>query len=178
MAYESLTTTDLSTAPQLGTLPVAVNVVKSYDINNALSQHVQQVDLTKVSEFQIYVFFTGLPNPSAQALKRGVYELYTQPTRQGPPYRYSKFMNVVFDQKDTVINSANLWFPLTSDGYLHACLPELWTTGGAVPDDVHEAVQAAADCQPKNVSEVMQEYADGTREVFLDLFLTGYRLKN
>ena len=103
--------------------------------------------------------------------------MYTEPTIQGPPYRYSKLMNVVFDQKDTVINSANLWFPLTNDGLLNARIPAVWTTGGSVPSDMQKAVQAAAKCNHKNMSDVMHSYAEGTRTVFLDLFLTGYRLK-
>ena len=176
MAYESLITTAVTTPPYLGTLPVEVGVVKSYDIGKALSE--QHVDLSQVTEFQIYVFFTGLPNPELKPsaeVKRGVYELYTEPTSQ--LYRNSKYMNVVFDQKDTVINSANLWFPYIN-GNLYAHIPKEWTTGARLPDHMHKASRTAADCQHKNIHEVMQAYANGSRVVFLDLFLTGYRLKS
>ena len=61
------------------------------------------------------------------------YEIYNKPSASsdGTQIHYSQLMNATFNQPDTVINSANLWIPYTSDGNLYARIPAQWITAGA-----------------------------------------------
>ena len=165
MAYLSLVTENFYGTPCLGTLPVVLNQTKEYH----LEQYIPEADRDKVSEVLVYVFFTGLPHATAKPITRAVYELYTEKTSQ----RYSQLMNAVFNQKDTVINSANLWFPYTTGGTLKARIPAKWVSG-VIPDDAYAAEKKTF----KNLDEAMTAYAtaDDKQSYFMHLFLLGYRL--
>lgn len=171
MAYTSLVTKEFYDTPWLGTLPVVLDVPKHYD----LKKYIPASDLPKVSEVLVYVFFTGVPHPVPEGapIVRAVYELYTGGDNVlPPPPRYSQLMNAIFNQRDTVINSANLWFPYTSDGTLKARIPAAWLSE-KIPDDA----VASEKHSFKNLDEAMKAYASAKSPYFLDLFLLGYRLK-
>ena len=119
MAYYSLVTSDFYATPWIGTLPRRTGYAEKYDIEAFLKQSGVS-DPSKVSEILVYVFFTGLGEQDKIPTVRAVYELYTVPepgVTEEP--RYSQLMNAVFNQPDTVINSANLWIPYTPKGLLY-----------------------------------------------------------
>ena len=164
MAYISLVTENFNATPWLGTLPLDVDVVKTYDLKQYLPTD------KKVSEVLIYCFFSSLPRTTRGAVVRSVYELYTTTEGIGAP-RYSQLMNATFNQPDTVINSANLWIPNT-DGLLRARLPAAWSSG-KVPQADADQLKAH---KFKNLDEAMKAYVqDNNDTLFCDIFLLGYR---
>lgn len=165
MAYHSLVTEDFCDTPYLGTLPLDVNKVKTYNLKQFLPPG------QKISEVLIYGFFSSLPRKTKGPIVRSVYELYTTTVVEGAS-RYSQFMNATFNQPDTVINSINLWLPYT-DGLLRARLPATWSSGPIPQADVDRLKQHAF----KNLDEAMKAFAeDNDDTIFCDLFLLGYRL--
>ena len=166
MAYISLVTENFYATPWLGTLPLEVDVVKTYDLKKYLPTD------KKVSEVLIYCFFSSLPRTTTGPVVRSVYELYTTSTDVLGAPRYSQLMNATFNQPDTVINSANLWMPYT-DGQLRARLPDKWVSG---PIPKADADQLRAH-KFKNLDEAMKAFAeDNNQTLFCDIFLLGYRL--
>ena len=126
----------------------------------------------KISEVLIYVFFSSLPNDKRKGpIVRSCYELFTTSDKSGAP-RYSRFMNTVFNQPDTVIESANIWLPYT-DGKLRVRLP--WSSG---PIPEVDCSQLCHDQRSfKHLDECMKAFAgDNDHTIFNDLFLLGYRL--
>ena len=102
--------------PLIGKLPLTEDP-KSYDVAKILVDHGIQPDL--VNEILVYVFFTGLGKGEGPA-RRAFYEIYTE---SSTGVQYKQFLNAVFNQPDTVINSANLFIPycsLAAPGYLFA----------------------------------------------------------
>ena len=74
-----------------------------------------------VNEILVYVFFTaaGLGDGKGPA-SRVFYKIYTE---SYTGVQYKQFLNAIFNQPDTVINSTNLWIPynsLAAPGYLYA----------------------------------------------------------
>ena len=165
MAYISLVTEDFYATPWLGTLPLEVDKVESYDLKKYLPAD------KKVSEVLIYCFFSSLPRKTTGPIVRSVYELYTTTEVPGAP-RYSQLMNTTFNQPDTVMNSANLWMPYT-DGQLRARLPDKWVSGPLPKADVDQLKARKF----KNLDEAMKAYAEENNQtLFCDIFLLGYRL--
>ena len=84
-------------------------------------------------------------------------------------------MNAVFNQLDTVINSANLWIPYTPKGLLYARIPDKWITQpkeGETPYIIPEAKKTY-----KTLGAAIEAYTCGKETLFKDMFLLGYRLK-
>ena len=166
MAYESLVTDNFDSTPWLGTLPLDLDKVETYDLTKHLPSG------KKISEVLIYAFFSSLPSKTKGSIIRSVYELYTTTTDLPGAPRYSQLMNATFNQPDTIINSANLWIPYT-DGLLRARLPRQWSTGPLPQADVAQLKQHAF----KNLDEAMKAFTENNDEtIFCDLFLLGYRL--
>ena len=118
----------------------------------------------------MYVFFTGLGKGEGPA-RRAFYEIYTE---SSTGVQYKQFLNAVFNQPDTVINSANLFIPycsLAAPGYLFA--------HKISANDRLSRIQFAAaerrSMEYKNLHEAMRAYIQGTETVFRDIFLIGYR---
>ena len=165
MAYISLVTEDFYATPWLGTLPLEIDVVKTYDLKKYLPPG------KEVSEVLIYCFFSSLPRKTTGPIVRSVYELYTTTDGIGTP-RYSQLMNTTFNQPDTIINSANLWMPYT-DGQLRARLPDKWVSGPLPKADIDQLKAHKF----KNLDEAMKAYAEENNQtLFCDIFLLGYRL--
>lgn len=165
MAYISLVTDQFESTPWLGTLPLVLDEVKTYDLTKYLPSG------KKISEVLIYAFFSSLPRKTEGPIVRSVYELYTTTDLLGAP-RYSQLMNATFNQLDTIINSANLWIPYT-DGLLRARLPQAWSTGPLPQADAAQLKQHAF----KNLDEAMKAFTENNDQtIFCDLFLLGYRL--
>lgn len=172
MAYYSFVTQDFYDTPWIGSLPEKTGVVKQYDIKTLLEE--RGVDPGKVSEILVYVFFTGLGTEDNIPTVRAVYELYTVPGKPGSPH-FSQFMNAVFNQPDTVVNSANLWIPYTSTGALYARIPDKWMTAPK-PGEAPYVIPAAKKVF-KSLGAAMEAYTRGEETLFKDLYLLGYRLK-
>ena len=172
MAYDTLVTSDFLNTPYIGTLPENDKEPMHYDIRQILID-AGVSDPSKVSEILVYGFFTGLAsaNPKLCTI-RAVYEIYTKPAPSAgaAEAHYSQLMNATFNQLDTVINSANLWIPYTSEGVLYARIPAHWITPGA--KDIPRPRR-----KYKNLDEAMKAYAKGEETTFKDLYLLGYRLK-
>ena len=165
MAYTSLVSEDFYNTPWLGSLPNKSDEIVTFNVKDILVK--LGVQVSQVSEILVYVFFTGLPGSTGQ-FQRAVYEIYTE--GDGENERYSHLMNAVFNQPDTVINSANLWFPFTPSGELKARIPAKWssTAQELAPKHKHHY---------KCLQEAMQAYVNSDEEAFMDAFLLGYRLK-
>ena len=172
MAYCSLVTPDFYDTPWIGKLPRTTDVLETYDIETLLRES-GVADPSKVSEILVYAFFTGVGQEDNIPTVRAVYELYTEsPTDRA---RYSQLMNAVFNQPDTVMNSANLWMPYTSNGTLYARIPDKWITPrkpGQPPFVIPQSKKVY-----KNLGAAMEAYAKGEDTIFDDIFLLGYRLK-
>ena len=173
MAYYSLVTSDFYATPWIGTLPRRAGYSEKYDIE-ALLKEKGVTDPSKVSEILVYAFFTGLGKEDNIPTVRAVYELYTEssvPTNA----RYSQLMNAVFNQPDTVINSANLWIPYTSNGVLLARIPDKWITQAKPGESPYILPEGKKTY--KTLGAAMEAYANGEETLFKDIFLLGYRLK-
>ena len=155
----------IPSTPSIGKLPLNDSIA-TYDVAGTLEELGISVD--SVEEILIYVFFTGIGDGTGTA-SRAFYEIYTQDP-QG--LKYKQFFNVVFNQPDTVINSANLWIPYTdvgADGNLYA--KKINTSGRR-----SRIMFAAAERQSveyKNLYEAMNANAQGT--VVTDVFLIAYK---
>ena len=106
----------IPSTPFVGKLPLDSHPTP-YDIAGILGN--LGISVVDVKDILIYVFFTGLGHGTGTA-SRAYYEIYTQDL-QG--LKYKQFFNAVFNQPDTVIDSANLWIPYTNvgtDGNLYA----------------------------------------------------------
>ena len=152
--------------PFVGKLPLT-DVPKSYDIKNLLKE--RGISPDNVEELLVYVFFTGLGTTGGQAM-RAFYEIYTE---RSPDVQYKQFLNAVFNQPDTVINSDNLWIPygdVAPPGRLHAHKID--------PNNQLSRIQFAAVEQQsviyKNLHEAMNAYVQGEHNTFRDIFLIGY----
>lgn len=165
-SYETFVTEDFLKTPWIGTLPTEKGKIKEYDLSKYLPVGVE------IKEILIYAFISGLPpkQPPKGGIVRAVYEIYTEGTDRR---HYSQLMNAVFNQPDTVMNSANLWIPYANtQGVLKARIPETWVSAPKLPDDV----VAAEKHTFKNLSEALaSNAADNDQNVFIDLFLLGYR---
>lgn len=157
--------TPIPTTPLVGKLPV-IEQERSYDIKQLLED--QGIQAEDVSEFLVYVFFTGLGGGNKAS--RAFYEIYTE-SPEGE--KYSQFMNAVFDQPDTVINSANLWIPydnVADPGKLHARKIDMNYKHKLA--DIQVVMKSA---EYNNLDEAMTAYVEGTDTVFRDIYLIGYR---
>lgn len=147
----------LDDTPFVGKLPLN-NDPKEYNIAEILLHH--DVSPYDVNEILVYVFFTGLGGGAGPA-NRAFYEIYTESASA----QYKLFFNAVFNQPDTVINSANLWIPYAGLGYLYA----------------HKIGQQEYDVEDqqslthKSLHEAMNAYVQGKENVFRDIYLIGYR---
>lgn len=169
MAYISLVPEDFYQTPYLGNLPSEAGVLSTYNVKEKLVE-LGIANIDRISEVFVYVFFTGFDAKNIKPVQRAVYEIFTQ--GDGKDARYSQFMNATFNQRDTVINSANMWFPFTPNGQLFARIPAKWSSSEG---------KLCADCKHayKNLGEAMEAYVkNDDNTLFMDLFLTGYRLKN
>ena len=149
--------TPLYDTPFVGKLPLN-NDPEEYDIAEILVQH--GVSPYNVKEILVYVFFTGLGG-GAGPTNRAFYEIYTESATA----QYKLFFNAVFNQPDTVINSANLWIPYAGLGYLYA----------------HKIGQQEFDAEEQqsvthnSLHEAINAYVQGKENVFRDIYLIGYR---
>ena len=154
--------------PFVGKLPLD-GAVSSYDITPLLVA--RGIDPNEVEEILIYVFFTGLGSGQGQAT-RAFYQIYTQGSNGD---QYKQFMNAVFNQPDTVINSANLWFPYCN---LAACASgNLFAQKISTSSQLSRILLAVAEIKSveyKNLDEAMNAYVQGTDTVFRDIYLIGY----
>lgn len=124
-----------------------------------------------VSDILVYVFFTGLGGGAGPA-SRAFYEIYTE---DSTGLQYKQFLNAVFNQPDTVINSANLMVPYHLDhaatsGYLYAHKI-------SANNQLSHAQLAAIEQQSvtyTSLHEAMNAYVQGEQRVFRDIFLIGY----
>ena len=157
----------IPSTPLVGKLPLN-NSVASYDVAGILRDLGIQID--SVEEILIYVFFTGLggdPGPATRAF----YTIYTQ-DRRG--VQYKQFMNAVFNQPDTVINSANLWIPyrdVSADGNLYAQK----INANYLPSRIMFAAAQERSVEYENLYQAMNAYVQGTETVFRDIYLIAYR---
>ena len=174
MTYYSLVTAEFYETPWIGTLPERTGVVEKYDIEMLLKNSGVS-DPSKVSEILVYVFFTGLGAEDKIPTVRAIYELYTEQTGVPGSPRYSQLMNAVFNQPDTVINSANLWIPYARNGVLNARIPDKWMTKPK-PGEAPYVIPSAKKVF-KTLGAAMEAYTSGEETLFKDLFLLGYRLK-
>ena len=147
----------LPDTPFVGKLPLN-NDPKEYVVAEILVHH--DVSPYDVNEILVYVFFTGLGG-SAGPANRAFYEIYTESATA----QYKLFFNAVFNQPDTVINSANLWIPFAGYGYLYA------HKIGQQEFDVEEQHSVTH----KSLHEAMNAYVQGEENVFRDIYLIGYR---
>jgi hypothetical protein len=118
----------------------------------------------------VYVFFTGLGGGAGPA-SRAFYDIYTESSNG---LKNSQYLNAVFDQPDTVINSANLWIPytdLTPPGNLYAQK----ISAGSRLSRIQFAIAEQQSVEYKNLHEAMNAYVQGTETVFRDIFLIAYR---
>ena len=153
--------------PFIGKLPLTDDV-RSYDIAGILADHGIAPD--SVSDILVYVFFTGLGGSTVGPPVRAFYELYTESTAG---LQYKQYLNAVFNQRDTVMDSANLWIPyfdLATPGYLYA--------HKITAEDEQSRIQCAAveeqSVTYKNLHEAMDAYVQGRDTVFRDIYLIGY----
>lgn len=169
MAYYTLVTNDFLKTPYIGSLPDNDKETMRYNIKQILID-AGVSDPSQVGEILVYGFFTGLAGAKPTLCTiRAVYEIYTKPDPTSEDH-YSQLMNATFNQPDTVINSANLWIPYTSEGILYARIPAQWITPGAT--DIPRSKKTY-----KNLDEAMKAYAKGEETTFKDLYLLGYRLR-
>ena len=157
----------IPSVPFVGKLPVD-NTPASYDIAGILQDLGIKVD--SVEEILVYVFFTGLGGGAGPA-SRAFYEIYTEGSMG---QKYKQFLNAVFDQPDTVINSANLWIPYTdlaSPGKLYAQK----ISAGSRLSRIQFAIAQQRSVEYQNLYEAMNAYTQGTDTVFRDIFLIAYR---
>lgn len=147
----------------LGSLPV------NYDIAKILSDH--GIRPSTVKDILVYVFFTGIGDGTGRA-NRAFYEIYTEGSTG---LQYKQFLNAVFNQPDTVINSANLWIPykdVAPPGYLVA--KKIGVNYRHSYNQFAAAEQRSVNY--KNLHEAMNAYVQGARSVFRDIFLIGYTM--
>ena len=152
--------------PLVGKLPLT-GVVSSYDLKSLLVQ--SNIQPSEVEAILVYVFFTGLGSGSGTAT-RAFYEIYTE---SNGGLQFKQFLNAVFNQPDTVINSANLWIPynyLASGGNLYAKM--ISASSRVSYMELAEAKMRSKEF--KNLDEAMKAYVEGTQAVFRDIYLIGY----
>ena len=153
--------------PFVGKLPLD-DSTSSYDIAGILQD--QGISVDSVEEILVYVFFTGLGGGAGPA-SRAFYEIYTEGSTGS---KYKQFLNAVFDQPDTVINSANLWIPYTDlapPGNLYARK----ISANHHLSRIQFAVAQQRSVEYKNLYEAMNAYVQGTETVFRDIYLIAYR---
>ena len=158
----------LPDTPFVGKLPLTDDP-ELYDIAEILLDHGIPID--SVSEILVYIFFTGLGGGAGPA-SRAFYEIYTESTTG---LQYKQFLNAVFNQPDTVINSANLWVPYSDiaiPGYLYA---HKISADNQVSRIQFAAVEQQSVISYNNLHEAMNAYVQGKQRVFRDIFLIGYR---
>ena len=155
----------LPDTPYVGKLPLD-SFPEKYDIAGILQDH--GVNVNAVKDILIYVFFTGIGNGQGQAT-RAFYEIYTE---SSTGLQYKQFLNAVFNQPDTVINSANLWIPY-SDLAPPGCL---FAQKISANPQLQFAAAEQKSVNYKNLHEAMNAYVQGEQRVFRHIFLTGYRL--
>lgn len=159
--------TPIPNTPLVGLLPIT-EVPQSYDIAAILEN--EGINPDTVTEILIYVYFTGLGS-EPDITRRAYYELYTE---SPSGIQYKQFMNAVFDQPDTVIDSANLWVPycnLAAPGFLYARM---------ISANYYRLSHLFATAEQKsvkykNLAEAMHAYHLGTKTIFREIFLIGYR---
>ena len=153
--------------PFVGKLPLG-DSTSSYDIAGILQG--EGISLDSVEEILVFVFFTGLGGGAGPA-SRAFYEIYTE---NSTGVKYNQFLNAVFDQPDTVINSANLWIPysdLAAPGHLYARK----ISANYQLSRIECAAAEQRSVEYKNLYEAMNAYVQGTETVFRDIYLIAYR---
>lgn len=118
------------------------------------------------TEVLIY-FFVSVRDNNLPEIKRSYYEITT---KDNSGTEYTKFMNVIFTIHDYVMNSENIWLPISSDKKLTVHLQKGYAWPAA-----HKVVR-----QPrthKNLPEAMTDFHDcnDPDAVFAEFFVTGYR---
>ena len=160
----------LPDTPLIGKLPLTMDP-KSYDVAQILTNH--SIPIDTVGDILVYVFFTGLGGGEGPA-SRAFYEIYTEsPTG----VQYKQFLNAVFNQPDTVINSANLWIPyrdLAPPGNLFAHKISANNRPSRIQFAAIEQLQPSVIY--RNLHEAMNAYVQREQNTFRDIFLIGYRL--
>ena len=157
----------LPDTPFVGKLPLTEDP-ESYDIAGILVDYGIKPDL--VNEILVYVFFTGLGDGEGPA-SRAFYEIYTE---SYTGVQYKQFLNALFNQPDTVINSANLWIPycnLAAPGYLYAHK----ISANYQVSRIQFAAAKQRSVEYKNLHKAMNAYVQGADTIFRDVFLIGYR---
>ena len=160
--------TPIPSTPFVGKLPIILRQ-RSYDIKGILEG--LGIRPEDVSEILVYVFFTGLGG-EANETSRAFYEIYTESPEE---VRYKQFMNAVFNQPDTVINSANLWIPydnVEESGKLYAR-----RIGASFEPKLADIQLVMKSVEYNSLDEAMRAYVAGSNpeSVYRDIFLIGYR---
>lgn len=157
----------IPSTPFVGKLPLD-STPASYDIAGILDGLGIRPD--SVEDILVYVFFTGLGGGAGPA-SRAFYEIYTESSKG---VKNSQFLNAIFNQPDTVINSANLWIPYTdlvSPGNLYAAK----ISANYRLSRIQFAIAEQQSVEYKNLHEAMNAYVQGTETVFRDIYLIAYR---
>ena len=157
----------IPSTPFVGKLPLD-DKPASYDIAGILNGLGIRPD--SVEDILVYVFFTGLGG-GAGPESRAFYEIYTESSNGT---MNSQFLNAVFDQPDSVINSENLWIPYTNlapPGSLYAQK----ISANSPLSHIQFANAEQQSVEYNNLHEAMNAYVQGTDSVFRDIYLIAYR---
>lgn len=146
------------TDPQSIDLPVNTGETATHTLTNVPQS---------ATEVLIY-FFVSVRDSTLPEVTRSFYE-YT--TSEGD-VSYTKYMNVIFTKGDYVMNSENIWFPVSglSEKTITIKLNEgfPWPAGSAGKKPRHH----------KNIREAMKDFnsvRDSSDSIFAEFFVIGYR---